>query len=71
MTPTQNILNLIRQLNSRFSRDVTAAMLVYKTIAKKIFWKFDSIIILCHGGSMGQAAGPIAYLSSWRLFRCF
>ena len=30
--------------NSRFSCDVTAAMLVYRTIAKKIFWEFDSII---------------------------
>ena len=28
---------------SRFSRDVTAAMLVYRTIAKKVFWEFDSI----------------------------
>ena len=26
---------------SRFSRDVTAAMLVYRTIAKKVFWDFD------------------------------
>ena len=30
---------------SRFSRDVTAAMLVYRTIAKKGFWEFDSIIM--------------------------
>ena len=30
---------------SRFSRDVTVAMLVYKTIAKKVFWEFDSIIL--------------------------
>ena len=30
---------------SRFSRDVTAAMLVYRTIAKKVFWEFDSIIM--------------------------
>ena len=29
---------------SRFSCDVTAAMLVYRTIAKKICWEFDSII---------------------------
>ena len=31
--------------NSRFSRDVTAAMLVYRTIAEKVFWEFDSIIM--------------------------
>ena len=30
---------------SRFSRDVTAAMLMYRTIAKKVFWEFDSIIM--------------------------
>ena len=30
---------------SRFSRDVTVAMLVYRTIAKKVFWEFDSIIM--------------------------
>ena len=30
---------------SRFSRDVTAAMLVYRTMAKKFFWEFDSIIM--------------------------
>ena len=30
---------------SRFSFDVTAAMLVYRTIAKKVFWEFDSIIM--------------------------
>ena len=30
---------------SRFSRDVTAAILVYGTIAKKVFWEFDSIIM--------------------------
>ena len=28
-----------------FSRDVTVAMLVYRTIVKKVFWEFDSIII--------------------------
>ena len=32
-------------LNSWFSCDVTAAMLVYRTIAKKVFWDFDSIIV--------------------------
>ena len=31
---------------SRFSLDVAAAMLVYRTIAKKVFWEFDSIIIM-------------------------
>ena len=31
--------------NSRFSCDITAAMLVYRTIVKKVFWKFDSIIM--------------------------
>ena len=30
---------------SRFSRDVTVAMLVYRAIAKKVFWEFDSIIM--------------------------
>ena len=30
---------------SWFSRDVTAAMLVYRTIAQKFFWEFDSIIM--------------------------
>ena len=32
-------------LYSRFSFDVTAAMLVYRTTAKKVFWDFDSIIV--------------------------
>ena len=32
-------------VNSRFSRDVTAAMSVYRTIPKKVFWEFDSIIM--------------------------
>ena len=31
--------------NFRFSRDVTAAMLVYRTIAQKAFWELDSIIM--------------------------
>ena len=31
--------------NARFSRDVTAAMLVHRTIAKKVFWDFDYIIM--------------------------
>ena len=30
---------------SRFSRDVTAAMLVYRTIANEVFWEFDFIIM--------------------------
>ena len=33
------------QMYPRFSRDVTAAMLVYRTIAKKVFWDLDSIIM--------------------------
>ena len=28
-----------------FSRDATATMLVYRTMAKKFFWEFDSIIM--------------------------
>ena len=32
--------------NCRFSRDVTAAMLVYRTIEKKVSWEFNSIIVL-------------------------
>ena len=35
------------QPNSRFSCDITAAMLVYRTIAKKVFWELDYIILLC------------------------
>ena len=31
--------------NSRFSCDVTAAMLMYRTIAKKVFWEFDPIML--------------------------
>ena len=31
--------------NCWFAPDVTAAMLVYRTIAKKVFWEFDSIIM--------------------------
>ena len=30
---------------SQFSDDVTAAMLVYRTIVKEVFWKFDVIIM--------------------------
>ena len=38
-------MGFVQVVNSRFSRDVTAAMLVYRTIAKKVFWEFDSIIM--------------------------
>ena len=31
--------------NSQFSHDVTAVMLMYRTIAEKIFWDFDSIFV--------------------------
>ena len=31
--------------NSWFSRDVTVAMLVYRRMAKKVLWEFDSIIM--------------------------
>ena len=30
---------------SQFSCDITATMLVYRTIAKKVFWEFESIIM--------------------------
>ena len=33
------------KLDSRFSHDVTAAMLAYRTVAKKVNWEFDFIII--------------------------
>ena len=36
----------VHGVNSRFLRNVTAAMMVYRTIAKKVFWEFDSIIIM-------------------------
>ena len=32
-------------LYSRFSRDVTAAMFVYRTVVKKVIWEFDPFII--------------------------
>ena len=32
-------------LNSLIAPDFTAAMLMERTIAKKVFWKFDSIIM--------------------------
>ena len=34
-----------RSVFSRFSRDVTTAMLVYRTIEKKVFYEFDPIIM--------------------------
>ena len=34
-----------KQMYSSFSRDVTAAMLVYRTVAKRVFWEFDYIIM--------------------------
>ena len=40
-------LNVAIELNSRFSPEVTAAMLVYRKIVflKKILWEFDSNIM--------------------------
>ena len=35
----------LKGVDSRFSRDVTAAMLMYRTMAKQVFWEFDSIIV--------------------------
>ena len=32
-------------VDSGFPRDVTAAMLMYRTMAKQVFWEFDSIIM--------------------------
>ena len=29
----------------QFSCDVTAAMMMYRTVAKKVFWEFDSVIM--------------------------
>ena len=47
-------------LNSWFSCDVTVAMLVYRTIAKKVFWDLDSFIEqnLCD-------VLPLFYTSTW------
>ena len=33
----------LKGVDSRFSRDVTAAVLMYRTMAKQVFWEFDSI----------------------------
>ena len=35
----------MNKVYSRFSRDVTVTMLVYRTMVKKFFWEFDSIIM--------------------------
>ena len=40
-----HMLRYFRFFYSRFSREVTAAMLVYRTVVKKVIWEFDSIII--------------------------
>ena len=37
---------IVQVVNRWFSADVTAAMLVYRTIEKKAFWAFDSIILM-------------------------
>ena len=34
-----------KKVYSQFLSDVTAAMLVYRTKAKKVFWEFDSLIM--------------------------
>ena len=40
------IKKALHSVNYWFARDVTAAMLVYRTMAKKqVFWEFDSIIM--------------------------
>ena len=36
---------LLQTINRWFSPDVTAAMLVHRTIEKRVFWEFDSIIM--------------------------
>lgn len=33
------------KIDSRFSREVTAAMFVYRTMVKKVFGEFDSIVV--------------------------
>ena len=43
---------------SRFSRYVTAAMLVYRTIAKIVFWDFDSIIVQNFSGILPLFCTP-------------
>ena len=35
----------LKGVDSHFSRDVTAAMLMYRTMAKQVFCEFDSIIM--------------------------
>ena len=48
------------ELYSRFSRDVMAAMLVYRTIAKKVFRDFDSIIM-----QNLRDISPLFYRPTW------
>ena len=45
MTKNNNKIKVRVSLESNvlFSRDVTATMLVYRTIVRKLFWEFDSI----------------------------
>ena len=38
-------MGFVQVVNRWFSPDVTAAMLVQRTIEKKVFWEFDSIIM--------------------------
>ena len=40
-----SFVEMYHMFYSRFSHDVTAAMLVYRTIAKKVFWEFAFIIM--------------------------
>ena len=47
-TKANGVLKLaenVELFNRWFSPDVTAAMLVYRTIEKKVFWEFDSIMM--------------------------
>jgi len=46
--------------NSRFSCDVTAAMLVYRTIAKNVVWDLDSIIMQTMSDIL-----PLFYTPTW------
>ena len=40
-----SVVIILKKINSRFSHDVTAAMLVYGTITNKVYWEFDSIVM--------------------------
>ena len=42
---TLSIMVFLKVAYSRFSRDVTAAMLVYRRITKNAFWEFNFIIM--------------------------